>query len=209
MNPIGAMTRLDFTDLDAFSGQLAELPPVESLARFVQQWERAPSKVAIAAETEEERGRTALKQRYGVHVHRRAVRTAHIYRRLHDRGRWDADSLVDFLASGVEGDAETLPLLRTGCERFFARDYISALHVLVPQVEALLRRLVGKLGLPTRSIRDGVTQELPLGEMLQIEQLRQGLGENLSFYLEFLFTRQGMNLCNTIVHGLLSAEQAR
>lgn len=239
MGALGTPVRLDFTELDTLADELAKLAPAESLARFIQLWDRAPDKrsVAVAAEgaqkefplshifpraifngprriatayTDEEKRTTELFLHYGIHVDLAAVYLARLYRRMADLGRWTADAIVDFLASGVVFDEDKLPLLRTGIERYFARDYISALHVLVPQVEDTLRRLIGKMGLPTTGIRDGVMQAITLGDVLKTDLLRQGLGEDFVFYLQFLFTeQQGKNLRNEVAHGLLPETTAR
>jgi uncharacterized protein len=166
-------------------GVLRQHSPVESLAWFIQQ-----------------SGRT-LEDAQDLYL-------ARIYRRMADFGCWNADVIVDFLVSGVAFDSSKLMILRTGLERYFARDYVSALYVLVPQVEGVLRRLIGKMGLAAAGAVDGPTRAVAFEEMLDTEELSQVLGQDLVFYLRRLFTdRQGLNLCDVITHGSLRADQAR
>ena len=236
--PIALSVPIDMQADDTYAEKLVAMAPAESLAAFLSRLnKRIPSKDEVRAlveqfplqrlfpranvkdsrriaesVTEEEKSYAALCDCYGVQASVLGLLLARLYRRLADAGRWTADSIVDFLASGVAFDEDKLPLLRTGVERYFARDYISAIHVLVPQIEDILRRLLGKMGLPTTSFdsKTRATREKPLGEVLEVQQLKEGLGEDLWFYLKFLFTEQlGENLRNDIAHGLLGEGRAR
>jgi predicted nucleotidyltransferase len=215
---------------------LAELSPVESLAFVAMRPDWRPSKaelVSLAAdierenpllramararhsydgrliaisESDEERRRAQVFDLYLRWAQMRGVVLARLYGRMAEAQRWTADSVTDFLASGVVFDADKLMLLRTGIERYFARDYVSSLHVLVPLFEDVLRRLRGKLGLNTTSVKPGSSlwRQMTLEEVLATAQLIEGLGADAIDYLRFLFVeQQGLNLRNEIAHGLL------
>jgi hypothetical protein len=114
------------------------------------------------------------------------------------------ESLMSFLRKGELFDHDTLDMVGTGVERYFAKDYVSALHVLVPQLEDAIRSFLGKLELATTSFDRGLTREKPLDVVLETPQLREGLGENLATYLEVLLVRpEGRNLRNRTGHGLV------
>ncbi len=240
LHGVGEVIEFDAEPAIEFAARLASLPPEQSLAGYVSWAGRVPSvqafrsraqellhdrpvltvfpnalfadgrRVASAASEDEQR-ESWLFQLYRWHLEVQAAYRAVIVRHLADAGRWSADTVTDFLASGVAFDEDKLPLLRTGIERYLARDYTSALYVLVPQIEAILRRLLGKIGLPMTNIdQQGVTRELSLGKVLDTPRLKTGLGDDLSFYLEFLFVQQqGLNLRNDIAHGLFPANAAR
>ena len=64
-----------------------------------------------------------------------------IFRILIEERRMSKDDLIDFLKCWPLLDERNTAILSVGIERFFARDYISALHILVPQFESCLRRM--------------------------------------------------------------------
>ncbi|MGI8553521.1 MAG: DUF4209 domain-containing protein [Dehalococcoidia bacterium] len=236
---IGASVEIDFGEIDAWAERLVGLNPTESLSLYLLQPGRIPVKRQVEAQVQElaslfpfssrtprttisqgrrvatsagslELEKAELYSAYKLRLGLAGTFSARIYRRLADADRWTADTVVDFLSSGVAFDQDKLPILRTGIERYFARDYISVIHVLVPQIEDILRRLRGKIGLPTTSTRKGIAMEIALDEVLETEQFKEGLGEDLLFYLKFLYAeQQGENLRNDVAHGIFVEARAR
>ena len=99
----------------------------------------------------------------------------------------------------------TQGMISVGLERYFAQDYVSALHVLTPHLEEAIRGVLPLLGEDTRSIHQGATREKPLEEVLRVPQLRAVLSEDLSTYLQSLLVdRRHINLRNAVAHGLLT-----
>lgn len=229
-----------FAEADRYAESLATLAPVRSLARFLDDVPHYPRRSDLeaqadsyqehavlagyiprhlirdgrqvdAAGTPEEQRAWAVGTAYYVWASLQAPTLARIYRRLADAERWTADSVADFLASGVAFDADKLPLVRAGIERYFARDYISAIHVLVPQIEDILRRLLDKVGgVTTTQTNTGATIEVTLEKVLTDPAIRHGLGEDWCRYLEFLFTEQyGPNLRAHVAYGILQGSEAQ
>jgi lysyl-tRNA synthetase class 1 len=100
-------------------------------------------------------------------------------------------------------------LLLQGVRAWFDKDYIKAIHVLVPQIERGLRRIVTDLGKPvTRAHRDvpGASLAINMGEILNDQDVVAALGSDLSLHFLALYADpRGRNLRNELVHGLLSA----
>jgi len=101
---------------------------------------------------------------------------------------------------------ESEGLLTEGIEAYFQGDLVKAIHVLIPQVEAAMRALLGLLGIPTskpmRSAK-GVMQAKNLNDALGDPNVKEILGENVILYLQtFLNDPRGQNLRNRISHGL-------
>lgn len=96
-----------------------------------------------------------------------------------------------------------------GFARFFGGDYISALHILVPQVENSLRYVLKQAGIDTSSMQSDMTQEnRTLSVMLGKDRaaLEKIFGPAISFEIEGLFDFEGgPSLRHQIAHGLLSA----
>lgn len=131
-----------------------------------------------------------------------------IFRGLVEEYELDAEKLVDFLRGGVIDD-DKLEVLRVGFERFLAGDYVSAMHVLTPHLEDTLRRLIGKLNLPTTALRAGITfHEISLEQVLGTLSQQKVFQPNLIEYLRvFLCEQSSDNLRNRIAHGLVSLNE--
>ncbi|MGC0141820.1 DUF4209 domain-containing protein [Pseudactinotalea sp. Z1732] len=85
-------------------------------------------------------------------------------------------------------------------------DMPSALSLLVPQIEQMVRLRLKAQGLHTLNIGDnGVETEKALGSLLEMPESKVFLGENLAFELQSVLLEQvGPNLRNEIAHGLVT-----
>jgi hypothetical protein len=101
-------------------------------------------------------------------------------------------------------------LLRDGLTAYEQSDFVKAIHVLVPQVEHILRHFLGRLGIPTRkTVRNhpGTTDVKNMNDILSDERMREKLTENLWRYLSVVYVdRRGLNLRNDLAHGLIPYE---
>lgn len=103
-------------------------------------------------------------------------------------------------------------IIRRGIESYFASDYLVACHLLIPQFESAIRRLVTMLGgeilTHDANPNDG-NQYITLNGLLTSDVLaNSGLPEDVIVYFRNLFTNQsGWNLRNLICHGLLTEGQ--
>lgn len=95
-------------------------------------------------------------------------------------------------------------IISVGIDRFFEDDYVSALHVLVPQFESYFRTFFEWGGFPTTSLKNnGLQHEQNFNDFLRQDFVRESLDENLLFMIEFVMVEQlGKNLRNNIAHGL-------
>lgn len=100
-------------------------------------------------------------------------------------------------------------IIEVGIDSYFRNDYISSLHVLVPQLEATVRNFFSQAGFSTTSIKKGLAQhEETLNEFLKNDFVVKGLGEKYHKYLQLVLVDQtGLNLRNDIAHGLISIDQ--
>lgn len=90
----------------------------------------------------------------------------------------------------------------------FDGDFTSAMHVLIPQWEYLVRRELNLDGVTT-TVRntDGTETESGLSALMGYSQTDTVVGEELAFEIRALFSdRHGLNLRNNIAHGLLNIE---
>ena len=128
---------------------------------------------------------------------------ARLIERLKGEQQLDTEKLVDhFRRWGYCGE-QNIELIKIGFTHYFNGDYISALHVLVPQFEAILRILLEKAGRPVSDPQRGAF--VVLGSLLEDPMLNQIAGPDLiAWYKLSLEDPNGLNLRNEIAHGLCS-----
>ena len=87
----------------------------------------------------------------------------------------------------------------------FEGDFGSAIHLLAPQVENMVRQLLKRNNLvTTHTDQDGIENEMGLSSLVSMDQARGILGDDLWFELQAVFTDSlSANLRNEVGHGLL------
>ena len=128
-----------------------------------------------------------------------------LFEALVERKGLNVEDLMMHFKSWPLLDIKNSFFLDTGIRRYFDGDYVSALHILVPQLEATVRTIFKKAGFATTSIKRGMAQhEETFNEFLSREEVIASLGANYHKYLEMVMVDQtGLNLRNEIAHGLI------
>ena len=133
-----------------------------------------------------------------------------VWDKLREVKNLDADKLLaHFVETEFVGE-RSRSLVQIGVERYFAGDFVSALHILVPQLEDSIRRLFERAGLPSiKQSKNGDSWEYETyGNLLRRmkDQFPQFLPEELNVYVQRTLTDPtGWNLRNRIAHGFLSS----
>jgi len=98
----------------------------------------------------------------------------------------------------------------TGLWAGFEGDFASAIYLLAPQVEHLVRWHLKQIGAKTTNVdKGGIENEVGLSTLVDVPELRSVFDENTVFEIRALFcTALGPNLRNVVAHGLLSADEA-
>ena len=109
--------------------------------------------------------------------------------------------------------ARQSPIVPIGRELLFGkalfagydRDFVTALHILVPQIEHMVRCHLKQAGVQTTNIDgNGIENENGLSSLMDLPQTEEIFGEDLSFEIRALFCDSfGPNLRNELAHGLL------
>ncbi|RZK45200.1 MAG: DUF4209 domain-containing protein [Hymenobacter sp.] len=88
----------------------------------------------------------------------------------------------------------------------FENDFTVALHLLIPQVESLVRFHLKARGAKTTTLdADGIQTENGLSTLVDLPEMELAFGEDLTFEIRALFCdSHGPNLRNQLAHGLLS-----
>jgi hypothetical protein len=84
-------------------------------------------------------------------------------------------------------------------------DFIAALHLLIPQIENMVREHLKQAGAITTTLdENGIQKENGMSALMKLPEAEQVFGKNLTFELKALFCDPfGPNLRNEIAHGLL------
>lgn len=129
--------------------------------------------------------------------------------RLERQNKISVTGVISFLGNFEIVEDTSFRLISCGISRHFKRDYVSSVHILVPQIETILRLvLVHKniISATEFSQKNRSINETLLHTLLRQSKVREFLGESLSTYLEVKFTEQlGLNLRNRVSHGLLDS----
>lgn len=112
--------------------------------------------------------------------------------------------------------ANRSPIVPKGRERLFGKalfagyekDFVVALHLLIPQIEHMVRWHLKASSIKTTNLdKDGIENENGLSTLMDMPEATQIFGEDLAFELKALFCDAfGANLRNELAHGLLDDE---
>lgn len=109
--------------------------------------------------------------------------------------------------------AQQSPIVPSGREQLFGKalfagyekDFVTSLHILVPQIEHMVRTHLKNAGVKTTNLdKDGIENENGLSTLMDLPEATQVFGEDIAFELKILFCNAfGPNLRNELAHGLL------
>lgn len=120
--------------------------------------------------------------------------------------------LKEFLKKAGLMPENVSELVNVGIDRFFEEDYVSAMHILIPQFEALFLHISEGMGLDIISLNRGreiSTQTKTLSEFyLDSEPCKSVWGEDFCEQLNFVFFRSlGYKLRHKIAHGEITLSE--
>lgn len=116
----------------------------------------------------------------------------------------DTESIINYLYESPIFDEKRRGFFTQSIKAYLRNDYLVALHILIPQIEALIRNLAEKIGLPLlKPSRSGGFNYKTLDDLLREKEISNTLTEDMCLYFRILFTDQrGWNLRNNICHGI-------
>lgn len=121
----------------------------------------------------------------------------------------DVPALLQVLRQSPLFEERVESVLRTGIAAHYSGDFVTSLHLLTPQIERALRRLLELSGISTyRPGRHGGFKLKTLDEILREPAIEQVLGTDFTLYARVLLTdHRGLNVRNALAHGVLTADQ--
>lgn len=134
----------------------------------------------------------------------------HVLSELRDRHKPTVDDILTFLRESPLFPAGRDELLREGLIAYEQEDFVKSVHVLVPQLEHVLRNFLTLIGIPSlKTVRraPGIMDAKSMNDVLGDQRVRAALTEDLWRYLSVLYIdRKGLNLRNDLAHGLASTK---
>lgn len=114
--------------------------------------------------------------------------------------------ISDYFSNSKLFNSNQLKIVLVGLQKYYDEDYISALHILVPQFEGFLLNIVGGLGISTIALDSSVdiaTRTMTLSERdFDSENFIKIFGEDFCRQIKFvLFEPMGYRLRHKIAHG--------
>lgn len=117
----------------------------------------------------------------------------------------DEDKILGYLLQSPSFEQSKIEILRLGLRNYLNNDNVSAIHLLIPQIEDSFRKLLEICGgtiLKQSRSGDGFFYKT-LEEILRDERLNQVFGKGLTLYFRVVLTdRRGWNVRNNVAHGL-------
>jgi hypothetical protein len=128
--------------------------------------------------------------------------------KLAERYRPSSEDLVGHLFQSPFFDAERRSLIEKGLEAYLQGDHTTAMHILIPQIEHAIRRVLEEVRIPTnKRSRWGRMQEKNIHDMLSdLDTTEPELREYLPYLTTLLADPRGLNLRNRLCHGLMVPE---
>lgn len=129
---------------------------------------------------------------------------------IHDEHLLEQSNFLSLVTMSPFVPADRVVLFSLAFARFFSGDFLSALHILVPQLENSLRHVLMLAGNGTSSINNDMTQEdRSLSVLLSKDRtsLEKIFGPAIIYEIEDLFDFRGgpaIRLRHRLAHGLIS-----
>lgn len=138
-----------------------------------------------------------------------AVCLWYAYHKVQERGAVAPEDLSFLIDQNALIPEERKAIIKTGLQLGLNGELYASLHILLPQMENLLRELVKICGdAPTYLKEDGTEDIKPLSQLFDSQKLKEVYDEDLLFtWKTLLDERGGPNLRNEIAHGVLSPKR--
>lgn len=122
------------------------------------------------------------------------------------------EELSEYFSNANIFEEKNLKLILIGLKRYFENDYVSAMHILVPQFESTFLRISEKCGIDIIALdqKQGIaTRTKTLSETyLDSEEFKNVWGNNLCQQIKFiLFDQMGYRIRHKVAHGEIEYDE--
>ena len=130
--------------------------------------------------------------------------------KMKEQGKMTTESLMELLKDSELISDDHKDIVRRGLDAYMAEDYLVCCHLLIPQLEAAIRRLFALNGaniMRTKKNPEEGNEYLSLDSLLATDEAVKYMGEDIANYYKNVLTDQyGWNIRNQVSHGLLASD---
>jgi len=118
------------------------------------------------------------------------------------------DSILKFISSGEFIRKDSLPFIKNSLNLYDKEEFCACIHILVFQIESILRDTLIKFGIPTFSSKNGEMRARMLNDILTALESIKGFEKDFIKFLSiYLSDLRGENFRNDLAHGLCEYKQ--
>ena len=133
-----------------------------------------------------------------------------IVEKLIEKGLFNMDFVKEIFKDNPVIAKDQWAIVERGMQAYFDKDYLVACHLLIPQFESAIRRVVAMNGgdiLRSKANPQEGNEYISLDGLIESKEVKKAFGNDMYMYFKNLFVDQyGWNLRNLTSHGLLQAE---
>lgn len=124
------------------------------------------------------------------------------FRKIFSRFDHSTEILVDIITQSPIFDVDRAEIYKVGIDAYFKNDWVSFLHIMVPQIEEAIRDLYELAGGSVyKTARSGGLQLKLFDDLVREQIVIDSLGD-LAVYLKIIYTDpRGLNIRNNLCHG--------
>jgi len=131
-----------------------------------------------------------------------------VLQRLKEKYGVTGKKVVDYACKSPVFEEDRKVIIESGLNAYLRGEFIIALHLLIPQIENAVRKIIElNGGAIYRKHRTGCLVLKTFDEVLRDQLVINVLGEDAALYLQILFTdERGWNIRNIVCHGMMAAD---
>lgn len=130
--------------------------------------------------------------------------------KMKEEEKMTTESMMELLKDSELISEDHKEIVRRGLDAYMEEDYLVCCHLLIPQLEAAIRRLFALNGaniLRAKKNPDEGNEYLSLDSLLGTDEAVKYMGEDIANYFRNILTDQyGWNIRNQVSHGLLASD---
>lgn len=118
-----------------------------------------------------------------------------------------SDGILNFIKNYEVIDEVNILLIKKGLDYHFSNEYIASIHILIPQIEELIRKLLEIKKFNFLKEHKNAIMYKEFGGLLAENELQDILGEDIIEYLKIKYTDiNGINFRNKLSHGYVKID---
>ena len=136
-----------------------------------------------------------------------AIFLRYVFEKLETTSRLTVDTIQNYIFKSPFFEEDRRSILSKSIEAYIDKDFISFIHLIIPQIENAFRLLIEKTnGTVLKTSKSGGFQYKTFDELLREEAIEIIFGIDCALYFRILFTDQrGLNIRNNVCHGIVSS----